>query len=394
MRVDGGAGFCDNISSLLESSDRPMNRTHRLEDLLPSWRQACAEKIAATASSLAAKATDNLPAQVDFSDPLCAPSILRTVSDGTTEFAAAEFLPSGLEWLTGQGLGPAHPARVRGEVNTALRQRLPAFDPFLPPATAQVPYGAWAISAVVGAALGALALAMVTSLALAQREVGLLVGGACGAGLTIVLLAWLSQRPKILKTLQTVAGAATLLTALGGVIKVFRQQSSSLLKQAGWIAGCWLLLLLARPRLSGPTREQCRDALRPQIEELLLHAADLVLALCWSHPDAAGPATAPPAASATMPTALVEVVGALHAVVQDSAASEKVLQTAIRAVLQRVQAEGYEWESVPRGAPYAEELARRFDCFDSTAVGQPVETLEPALLRHGTVLKRGLLRSM
>jgi hypothetical protein len=39
-------------------------------------------------------------------------------------------------------------------------------------------------------------------------------------------------------------------------------------------------------------------------------------------------------------------------------------------------------------------LDGQFDCFDLVEVGQPVETLEPAVLCDGEPVKRGMLRSV
>jgi hypothetical protein len=184
-----------------------------------------------------------------------------------------------------------------------------------------------------------------------------------------------------------------LLATLGGVVRVVRKQSPGMLKAAGWIGGSWVLLLLARPRLTGPTRESCRDGLRPQVEQLLNRAADLVLAICWSHPDRIGPSPNQQSVEVTLPESLSDALNALQTVFDDQISPGTHLRIAVRALLQRVREEGYEWQTLPPGTSYDANLAVRFESFDQIAVGQRVETLQPALIRHGECVKPGVIRS-
>jgi hypothetical protein len=372
-----------------------MTGMHRFEDLLPDWRKAYAERVAAAAAVVAKEAATGLPVPVDLGHARRA-ALSAVVSDAAARFAVDELLPAVLGWLAERQLGPPEAVvhRVRVEAATALRQRLPTFDAQLPLPASRIPFFSWAVAAVGGAVLGCLALTPLSLLLLGQREPGLMVGGPAGAGLTVGLLAWLSQRPKILDALQKVVGAAGVIAALGGVVQVFRQRSFGTLKTAAWIAGAWLVLLTARPRLVAPTRDECQESLRPQVERFLAHAADLVLALCWSHPDRNEAAPVSPKDAAGLPEALADALGVLQAVSDDEAASDKHLRGAVRAVLQRARVEGYEWQTVPAGTPYEAALEDRFECFDSVEVGQAVETLEPALLRRGKLIKPGMLRSL
>jgi hypothetical protein len=176
-------------------------------------------------------------------------------------------------------------------------------------------------------------------------------------------------------------------------VTVIRKQSPGLLKAAIWIGGCWLLLFIARPRLLKPTRDQCREALGPQVEQSLSRAADLVLAICWSHPDRVGPSPNQQRGVATLPESLSDSLNALQTVFDDQISPDKHLRIAVRALLQRVQEEGYEWQTLPPGTSYDANLAVRFESFGQIAVGQRVETLQPALIRHGECVKPGVICS-
>jgi hypothetical protein len=258
-----------------------------------------------------------------------------------------------------------------------------------------VPDTSLAFAALAGAVVGCLALTPLSLLILGQREPGLLVGGAAGAAMAVGLVSWLSHRPEVLGTLQKVVGAAGVLAPLAGVIRVLRQQAFGVLKSFGWIVGCWIVLLIARPRLTNPSSTQCREALRPQVAALLAHAADLVLALCWSHPDRAPRPEAGAGSDrpVTLPAPFVVALGVLNSVFEDDTTPTKHVHGAVRAVLQQVRKLGYEWQSIPTGTPYDAALEERFECFDQVVVGQLVETLEPAVVCQGKVSKKGMLRS-
>ena len=176
---------------------------------------------------------------------------------------------------------------------------------------------------------------------------------------------------------------------------MLRGQSLGLLKSTGWIAGCWLVLLIVRPRITEPSQEECLETLKPQVDQLLARAVDLVLMLCWSHPNrtAQPPAFPPPEVTLALPSSVADALGVLQAVSADDNAPSKLLNGAVRSLLQRVQELGYEWQTVPAGTPYDAKLEERFDCFDQVSIGQHVETLEPALVCRGKLVKQGLLRS-
>lgn len=369
-----------------------MNSSQRLEDLLPGWRKACAPVAGAGAAAIAGAATDGLPPRVDLGNGVQRLMITDAVESGVRSFAADTLLPDCVAWLAGQGDAVKNAPIVKAEVGRALRQWSPSFVPCLPTATERVPDVSLAFTALAGAVLGCLALTPLSLLLLGQRESGLLIGGAVGAALAVGIVSWLSHRSEVLDTLRNVVGAVGLVAALGGVVNVFRGRSLGLLKTAGWTIGCWLVLLVARPRLTGPSRASSRDALMPQVEGLLAQAADIVLALCWSHPERAARPDVPDR-PADLPAPLVVSLGVLNAVFEDEATPAKHVQGAVRAVLQQVRKLGYEWQSVPTGTPYDAALDEQFECFDEVTLGQPVETLEPAIVCQGKVKQRGRLRS-
>ena len=53
-------------------------------------------------------------------------------------------------------------------------------------------------------------------------------------------------------------------------------------------------------------------------------------------------------------------------------------------------------KAVPKGAPYEEKMEAEFDAYGVIEVGQPVETLQEAVVRRGAPgpVKRGLLRRL
>jgi hypothetical protein len=373
-----------------------MTNVQRLEDLLVKWREACEEKITVAADTIIAEVTSAFRVQANANNTTYRSALSGAVSEKVREFAAAHLLPQCLEWLAAQGIAMPSSDRISTDVDLALRQWSPSFNPYLPAPSHQIPYKSLALVAAGGAALGCLALTPLSLLLLGQRESGLFVGGVVGSGLAIALISWLSQRPTVLGVLQKAVGVATLTTALGGVVQVFRRQSIGLLRSSASIAACWLVLLVARPRLTGPSQEESRKALIAQIEQLFSQAGDIVLSLCLAHPDHAG--QSPPLAvleqSMAIPSSLADALGTLQTVSEDQLAPSRHLQGAIRSVLQRAQELGYEWQRVPSGTLYDTALEERFDCFDQVSVGQKIETLTPALVCRGKLVKQGMLRSL
>jgi hypothetical protein len=157
------------------------------------------------------------------------------------------------------------------------------------------------------------------------------------------------------------------------------------------LAGSVLVYTL-RPRTQLPSRGDCLESLTAQLRALLHHDADLILAWCWAHPDRAPAPPADTAVAATLPESVCAALTALRGTLKAGGVAPEDLQDAANALLQRFEEQGYEWQTIERGTPYAEGLAHAFDQFALIGVGQPVETLQPALLRRGEVIKRGLLR--
>jgi hypothetical protein len=372
-----------------------MNSLNRLEDMACEWSKASEDRLAKAVAAITDDSIATLPAFAVSSDCTRRLAVRQAVLERISEFAAAELLPEILKWLDARGVAMPVSDRIRSDVDLALRQWSPSFDPYLPGPDSRIPFTSLALTAATGAVLGCLAATPLSLLLLGQREPGLLVGGVVGSGLTVGLVTYLSQQPRVLDVLQKVVGSAGIIAALGGAFQVLRGRSLGLLKSAAWIAGCWLVLLIARPRVMEPSREECRDALRPQVDQLLSRAVDLALMLCWCHPDRTvhDPAARSVELPLALPMSLTDALGVLQTVSADQDAPDKHRAGAVRSVLQRVRELGYEWQTVPAGTPYEANLLERFDCFDQVTVGQKVETLEPALLCRGKLVKQGLLRS-
>lgn len=366
----------------------------RLPDLLKQWRFDNADVIAAATEQITRKVTRGWSNNVDPGDRVVVHELENAVADEVAAFAANELIPRGLQKLASEDVGPpeALHARVKADCAVDVRRLVPPTGLFLPPPVSRIPYSSLALASAVGALLGCLVLTPVSLLLLGQREPGLLVGGMVGAGVVVTLVAWLSQRPAVRRILQGVVIVAGLFAAVAVVFKTVWRQPRSLTRRAGLIAACWVILVLARPRLFRPTKEQCGDALRPQISHLLNHAADLVLAFLWTHPLRAE-ATKASAPRVELPTPVAEAVAVLHAVAESGDASGRHLKLAVDALLLSVCQEGYAWQIVRTGTPYDGAMDEHFKPFGTVEFGQPVETLEPAITRHGKVVKRGVLRS-
>lgn len=138
-----------------------------------------------------------------------------------------------------------------------------------------------------------------------------------------------------------------------------------------------------------PRRQDCLDALCRDLDEHLAYLGDLVLALCWAHPERLAP---PPAADADRETLSPAICDALTTLRQRLDEGGDLLTESVQALLQRFEEEGYGWKIVERGTPFAEDQRTWFDTFGMTPEGQPVETLQPAILRGETVVRRGMLR--
>ena len=374
-----------------------MNATvHRLEDDLTEWRGTLLETLSARGRSITETALEALRQAPGITEEARRGELTRSVEASVRDFTSAELLPQSLNWLSEQGVEVALPDRVRADVDLAIRRWSPGFAPYLPPPEIRIPLYALPIAASAGAALGSLPLLPLSWLMFQGPAEGLFFGGCLGAGGTVALISWLSTRPKILTTLQTVVAGAGILTALGGVVQVIKSQKLGFLKGAVWIFGCWLVLLLARPRTTPASRDRYREALLPQVEAKLAEAAELVLALVFAHPDREERKadTEKLERPASLPSSLADALGVLLNVFEDGQApAPRPLAGAIKSVLLRVRELGYEWESIPSGTLYCEDFDGRFECFDIVVIGQPVETLKPALVRRGQVVELGMLRS-
>jgi hypothetical protein len=367
---------------------------HRLEDLTPDWRKHVQSLLDRGAEEVSKALAAVLPDRVDARSPDLIARLTQTVQEGARRFAGSQLLPACLDWLQAGEHWPhrdANRQRVIAEITSAL-EKLPPFRPVLPAPTYTLSPWGWLIPAGGGAALGALLLTPLSLLLLGNRELGLFAGAVAGSLLLVALLAFLATRPRLLAAVRSTLAVAGSASLAGGVWQVARGRSAGWLKASGYLLAGWLLSLTVRPRLQLPTRSEALDALQGQIRAFLEHGADLVLAWCWAHPERLPPQLAPAAVAADLPEPVCEALLALRQSLPAGAAELHDLQDAATALLQRVQEQGYEWKSVARGTPYDEDMARSFDQFALVGGGQPVETLRPALVRHGQVIRRGLLR--
>jgi hypothetical protein len=369
-----------------------MNTTNRLEDWLPKWRKACATLLSDATDSLADRAGNLLPARLEGNEGVHYDALKQSVNDGAKDFVVEKLLPECTKWLREQGSEGVSSAGARSDVGTALAFRFPNLELYLPPPASQISFASAAAAASIGAALGALALAVLSLILHGEGlPVLLFLGAVAGAGLTIGLVGWLAQRPKIVGVLQQAVAASGLLAALGGVFILLRRGPSGLLRSAGWIAGCWAVLLIARPRLIGPSREQCHVALHRQIQQLLAHCADLVLAVCWAHPDHEAPPTV--RTVEVLHQELYAPLRVLHSVYNAGKAADLSLRGPVGSVLQRLNELEYRWVAIPAGTSYNAEFVKQFESFGLITEGQRVETLEDAFVRDGALLEKGKLRS-
>ncbi len=319
-----------------------MNRLRRLEEVLPGWwdRSTPAVEEAVTAITRAADAV--LSERVDPRDAAARVELTRSVREGAERFARDRLVPDCLAMLRDRGdweNGDAPEARVRTDLERAL-SFLPAFEPELPSSTAQTASRSVVVPAVVGATLGALALGALTFLAFGQREVGLFLGGILGAA--------------------TAAELAARLRAF-------------------------------RPRAVAPARTDCVTALAGRVRDLLRHHADLVLAWCWAHPDRLKPKTVHEPGE-DLPAPVCDALTSLRETLSRNHARPEDIRDEAEILMQRFEEAGYTWVTLPVGIPLDGTIQDRFDAYGVIAAGQLVRVRRQALLRNGSVVRRGLIQ--
>jgi hypothetical protein len=373
-----------------------MPSLHRLEDLAPDWQKHAAGLIEPALPDLVRKLSAELPEPVPVQSPEVLAKLAEAARQSARHFCEGQLLPACLAWLQANQHWPhreANMQRVRAELAAAL-EKLPKLQPVLPAPTSTLSPWGWVLPAGGGAALGALLLTPLSLLLLANREVGLFVGSVLGALGTVALLALLATRPRLLAAVRTSLATAGAATLAGGVWQAVRGRSYGWLKASGYFLAAWLLVLTVRPRHQLPTRGECAASLTEQLRALLQHDADLILGWCWSHPERLPPSPVNTVVTAALPEPVCTALASLRSALAAPDAPPEELQDAANALLQRVEEQGYEWKTIERGTPYMEGMAQTFDQFALISVGQPVETLQPAIVRHGEVIQRGVLRRL
>jgi hypothetical protein len=373
-----------------------MPSLHRLEDLAPDWQKHAASLIEPALPDLVQKLTAELPERVAVQSPEVHAKLGEAARPSARHFCEVHLLPACLAWLQANQHWPhreANMQRVRAELATAL-EKLPGLQPVLPAPTSTLSPWSWVLPAGGGAALGALLLSLVSWPLFDDRRVPLFLGSVLGALGTVAFLAFLATRPRLLAAVRASLATAGAATLAGGVWQAVRGRSYGWLKASGYFVAAWLLVMTLRPRVQLPTRGECAASLTEQLRALLQHDADLILGWCWSHPERLPPSPVNTVVSAALPEPVCTALASLRSALAAPDAQLEELQDAANALLQRVEEQGYEWKAIERGTPYADAMAQAFDQFALISVGQPVETLQPAIVRRGEVIKRGVLRRL
>jgi hypothetical protein len=297
-----------------------------------------------------------------------------------------------LTWLAGHGCWPNQAAdmrRVEAEVQAAIHQLvepLPEQEPAW-----EIRSSAWAVPAAAGAAIGALIVSPLTWIWFDNRSIGLLLGATLGAYLAVRGLAALLDRPGLVSAMRSAVSLSGGGLVVGGVWRAIRGQSFGFFRSVMWLSVAPLLLTVVQSRLlalrSGGAADD-RAGRRAEQSQV----ADLTLAVCWAHPDRLPPpAGAPPIGRDLLTGAIWAALSRLQPELAGGRSTQD-LREAGEELFQRFQENGYEWQSIARGTPYAVEMAATFDVFGTVAPGQPVRTQRRAITRHGQVIHKGELR--
>jgi hypothetical protein len=255
---------------------------------------------------------------------------------------------------------------------------------------------AWAIPAATGAALGALLMSPLTFLWFDNRLIGLFAGGALGAFLVVRGIAALLDRPRLMAVIRSAAPLSGGGLVIGGIWRAIRGQSLGWLRSGLWLAAAPLILSVLKPRPIGtqlaggkPVAVRDDDARR---DAQFAQAADIALAVAWSHPDRF-PAMIdrPRGEPDTLPRPVIVALSQLQGDLTRGGSDHDIRESCDE-LLQRLQEGGYEWQTVPKGTAYEPDMAALFDVFGTIRPGQAVRTQRAAVTRNGQVMHRGELR--
>jgi hypothetical protein len=339
-----------------------MQQFHRLEDAYPFWRAQA--RLLARAEPGPGGEAARLPFQ--------------------------RIATACLDWLSAEECWPNQAAdmpAVAAEIEAAMRH-LAMPLPQAAPAAMETRPAAWAMPAAIGAGLGALLLSPLTFLWFDNRLIGLFGGGVLGAFLAVRGIAALFDRPRLMGLIRSAAPLSGSGLVIGGVWRAIRGQSLGLVRSGLLLAAAPLVLSVLQPR---PARASPRDdGARREAE--FAQAADVALAVAWSHPDRFPPVIDQPRTEPdTLPRPVIIALSQLQADMTRGGSNEDIRESCDE-LLQRLQEGGYEWKSFPRGTLYEPGMAALFDVFGTVQPGQAVRTQRAAVTRHGQVMHRGELR--
>jgi len=372
-----------------------MSSLRRLEDLRRDWQKLCAGLIETGVEGIVRNLEANLPDPVNVTSSEVVAKINETTVRQVRQFCEVRILPLCLGWLqTNEHMADqsAGTRRVHVELTSAL-ENLPEFHAVMPGPTTTLSPWRWLIPAGGGAIFGALLFTPLSMLLLANREVGLFLGSLLGTLLAVALFALLATRPGLLSFVRTALGLAGSASLLAGILQAWKGRSFGLLKASGYLFASLFLCYTLRLRIQMPSRSECLDErLKHQLRNLLQHDIDVILAWCWGHPDRAGTHPVAPTDRDGMDESMCAALTSLRGTLRAGSVEPDAVQDAANAVIQRAEEQGYEWKTVERGTPFTEDMQREFDKYALISVGQPVETLQPAILRRGEVIRRGTLR--
>ena len=363
-----------------------MPSLHRFEDLLPSWREAVKPSFQKHLDSLIGVSSKN-STHVELA--------IRQAA--ARETVCRALVSDCLDWLCKKGHWHEK-VTDRDLVQRELSGATLALSAWPHPPQLEEAYeispAAWALPAAIGAAVGSLLLSPLTWLSLDDRRVGLFLGGILGAYGLVRVLALVSTSSKLQEALRVALGIAGAASFVGAVWSSLRGKSTSWFRASLYFVAAWLVLGLTKPHRRIFSSEQTDFRRRGDAEHWLCHVGDLVLALCWHHPDRFSPgelrqSESHQSLSGSLATSLSDIYIALNRGerLDDS-------QELLESLFQRFEEAGYEWRVIPCGTRFEESLRGEFDSYGLLTTGDIVRTRLAELHYQGVVVSRGELRKV
>ena len=288
------------------------------------------------------------------------------VSLRTGRFIEEKLAPACSLWLQKSEISPTPTSEISTEVLRSLEPR------FGSTATNPIHCRTTPVASAVAAGFGALLGVLVSrwySFDSQPRGWVMALGGCVGAVSAVLLLSWFFRSSR----------TAAMVKWRHRLPRFMRASSSQI-------------------QDPGATRSLFED----RLDHFLRKSADLVLALGWVQTCCQGQASRPgapkqiprilPSPDGEEPSSLFESIGRLGALLASENSDNQELKAAGHEIVQRFQDEGFEWRTLPEEARYDTTTFRLFDSFGHIETGHSIKTLRPALLRHGVLKKRGLVR--